>query len=80
MDEYQRTTLTEAAEYREKEVLHHQININNYQRAIAEIEAHHAGKPHMEAFAERLRDLLKSSIEEQEKEAVMVKVIKAQLE
>lgn len=80
MNEYQQKVLTEAAEHREKEVLHHQINIDNYSRAIAEIEAHHAGKPHMESFAERLRELLTSSVQEQEKEAVMLKVIRAQLE
>lgn len=80
MNEYTKKTLTDAAEHREKEVLHHQINIDNYRRAIAEIEAHHTGKPHMEAFANQLRGLLKSSLEEQDKEAVMLKVIRDQLE
>jgi hypothetical protein len=80
MNEYQRNVLTDALAHREKEVLHHQINIDNYTLAIAEIKAHHAGKPHMEEFAARLSELLQSSIEEQEKEAVMLTVIRAQLE
>ena len=37
-------------------------------------------KPHMVAFADRLRELLKSSIEEQDKEKVLLKVIRQQLE
>lgn len=60
--------------------MHHQINIDNYRLAIAEIEANYAGVEHMTAFADRLRDLLKSSIEEQDKERVLLKVIKMQLE
>ena len=72
--------LTKAAEHREQEVLHHQINIDNYRMAIAEIEANHAGVEHMEEFAARLRELLTSSIQEQDKEKVLLKVIKAQLE
>lgn len=71
--------LTAAATHREMEVMHHQINIDNYRMAIAEIEQNHAGKPHMEAFAEQLRDLLASSIQEQDKEKVMLKVIQMQL-
>ena len=73
-------TLTAAAEHRQREVEMHQINIDNYRLAIAEIEANHKGKPHMEEFAQRMQELLKSAIEEQEKEALMLKVILAQLE
>jgi anthranilate phosphoribosyltransferase len=73
-------TLTAAAEHRESEIFNHQINIDNFSLAIAEIEQNHAGKPHMEAYAARMRELLKSSIEEQEKEAVLLKVIRLQLE
>lgn len=72
--------LTAAAEHRESEVLHHQINIDNYRLAIADIEENHVGVPHMEEFAARLRELLASSIQEQDKEKVLLKVIKAQLE
>lgn len=73
-------TLTAAAEHRQREVEQYQINIDNYRLAIAEIEANHKGKPHMETFADRMRELLRSAIEEQEKEAVLLKVIRLQLE
>ena len=69
--------LTQAAEGREREVMHYQINIDNYERAIAEIEANH---PDMGEFADRLRELLASSRVEQAKERVMLKVIRDQLE
>ena len=80
MDDYRRAILTEAAEHRRKEVIHHQINIDNYTLALAEIKANHAGEVHMDAFADRLRDLLQTSVEEQQKEKVMLKVITSQLE
>ena len=69
--------LTQAAEGREREVMHYQINIDNYERAIAEIEANH---PDMAEFADRLRELLASSRVEQAKERIMLKVIRDQLE
>ena len=69
--------LKTAAEGREREVMHYQINIDNYERAIAEIEANH---PDMGEFADRLRELLASSRVEQAKERVMLKVIRDQLE
>lgn len=72
--------LTHAAQHREREVMHHQINIDNYRLAIAEIEANHPDNPDLQAFAVQLRDLLASSIVEQAKEMVLLKVIKAQLE
>jgi len=72
--------LVDAVKHRENEVLLHQINIDNYTLAIAEIELNMLDKPHMVAFADRLRELLKSSIEEQDKEKVLLKVIRQQLE
>lgn len=72
--------LIDACKHRENEVLVHQINIDNYTLAISEIETNLRGKPHMVAFADRLRELLKSSIEEQDKEKVLLKVIRQQLE
>jgi len=72
--------LTQAAEHRAKEVMHHQINIDNYTLAIAEIEANHSGDAEMAEFASRLSELLHSSKREQAREAVMLKVIKSQLE
>lgn len=72
--------LAQAAEHREAEVLHHQINIDNYRLAIADVEANHADSQHMVEFAERLNALLVSSTQEQDKEKVMLKVIRQQLE
>lgn len=72
--------LSDAAEHREREVMHHQINIDNYTRAIAEIEQNHAGVEPLEEFATHLRGLLASSIIEQAKERILLKVIKDQLE
>lgn len=72
--------LTAALEHREREVLHHQINIDNYRLALAEIAANYADDPHMAAFADRLRELLDSSLVEQRKEIIMRDVIKRQLE
>jgi len=72
--------LTQAVEGREREVMHHQINIDNYRLAVAEIEVNHADDPHMQEFAAHLRDLLASSLVEQTKEKIMLKVIKSQLE
>lgn len=69
--------LTQAADAREREVMHYQINIDNYERAIAEIMANH---PEMGEFADRLRELLASSRVEQAKERIMLKVIRDQLE
>lgn len=69
--------LTAAAEGREREVMHYQINIDNFTRAIAEIEANH---PEMGEFANNLRELLASSKLEQAKERILLKVIRDQLE
>ena len=71
--------LTAAATHREMEVMQHQINIDNYRLAIAEIEQNYTGQAHMEAFAEQLRGLLISSTQEQDKEKVLLKVIQMQL-
>lgn len=72
--------LKQAAQHRELEVFNHQINIDNYRLAIAEVEKNHADKLHMVEFSARLKDLLKSSTQEQDKEKVMLKVILAQIE
>lgn len=73
-------TLTAAMDYRQKEVWQHQINIDNFRLAIAEVEEKHQGKIHMEVYADRMRELLLSALQEQEKEQLLVSVIKAQLE
>lgn len=72
--------LTEALKHRQREVLHHQINIDNYALAIAEVETRHPGDEQMAEFANRLRDLLTSSKIEQAKEIILRDVIAKQLE
>lgn len=72
--------LSQAAEHRRREVMHYQINIDNYRLALVEIEEGHKGDPDMAEFANNLRDLLSSSLREQRKEQVMLKVIEKQLE
>jgi len=79
MNTARQTILEQAADHRETEVMQHQINIDNYRLAIAEIDANHAADPDMAEFRTRLEDLLHSSIVEQTKEAIMLKVIKLQL-
>ena len=71
--------LTDAHEHRQREVMHHQINIDNYYLAIEQIETNHAGDENMMEFASRLRDLLASSKIEQAKETIMRDVIAKQL-
>jgi flagellar biosynthesis component FlhA len=71
--------LEDAKTHRAREVLMHQINIDNYRLAIEEIEENHAGVPHLKEFAEHLRGLLQASIAEQDKEKVLLKVITSQL-
>ena len=72
--------ITDAYEHRRREVMHHQINIDNYQLALIEIAENHADNPAMAEFADRLRELLSSSLVEQAKEIIMRDVMAKQLE
>lgn len=72
--------LTAALSHRNAEVLHHQINIDNYTLAIAEIDANYADDEAIAEFRARLADLLASSIVEQRKEIIMRDVIARQVE
>lgn len=72
--------LLAALEHRKQEVLHHQININNYRLALVEIADKHPDCPHMAEFGQRLQHLLETSIIEQRKEIIMRDVIAKQLE
>jgi cytochrome c551/c552 len=72
--------LTAALEHRNAEVFQHQINIDNYTLAIAEIDANYADDEAIADFRARLADLLASSIVEQRKEIIMRDVIAKQLE
>lgn len=71
--------LTDAYEHRQREVMHHQINIDNYTLALEEIAEKHADCEVMADFANRLRELLASSIIEQAKEVVLRDVMAKQL-
>ena len=71
--------ITDAYEHRKREVMHHQINIDNYTLALAEIAEKHPEDEAMAEFANRLRDLLASSIVEQAKEVIMRDVMAKQL-
>ena len=71
----ERTDILRASfEQRSRDVMLHQINIDNYRLAIAECG------PDLADFVAQLRDLLQSSLHEQAKERVMLKVIEQQLE
>lgn len=72
--------LNDAFEHRKREVLHHQINIDNYRLAITEIETRHPGDNAMAEFANRLRELHDSAVIEQAKEIILRDVIAMQLE
>jgi hypothetical protein len=72
--------LRAAAQGRRAEVMHYQINIDNFTLAIKKIEVEHSDKPAMLEFADHLRGLLASSLTEQLKEIIMLEVIEQQLE
>lgn len=79
LDEERIKILTDAYEHRKREVMHHQINIDNYRLALDEIAERHPEDEAMAEFANRLRDLLASSIVEQAKEVIMRDVMAKQL-
>lgn len=66
---------------RQDEVLHYQINIDNYVLALAHIDQmSDADRAELADFRARLLDLLKSEMHEQKKAKVMLAVIQQQLE
>lgn len=73
--------LKTSLEARESEVMHYQINIDNYTLALQEIETLSADeRAELSAFTEQLRTLLTSEKLEQKKAKVMLAVIKKQME
>ena len=80
LEEERTKILTDAYEHRQREVMHHQINIDNYTLALTEIAEKHPDDEIMADFANRLRDLLASSIIEQAKEVILRDVMAKQLE
>jgi chromosome segregation ATPase len=73
--------LASALEAREQEIIHYQINIDNYTLALDEISQLSVDeRAELSAFAEQLRTLLASEKLEQKKSKVMFSVIKKQVD
>ena len=72
-------TLKAALEGRHDEILNYQINIDNYERAIAKINAEHADKPAIVEFRDCLIDMLVSHKTEQLKAIIIRDVIADQV-
>jgi hypothetical protein len=73
--------LKTSLEARENEVMHYQINIDNYTLALQEIETLSADeRAELSGFTEQLRTLLTSEKLEQKKAKIMLAVIKKQME
>ena len=62
---------------RQREVMHYQINIDNYRLAMRKIES--GNLTDLAEFASQLKELLNSSIKEQAKEQLLAEVILEQL-
>tara|TARA_Y100000004_G_scaffold108186_1_gene121362 strand:- start:804 stop:1055 length:252 start_codon:yes stop_codon:yes gene_type:complete len=77
MDKLQ--TLKTALTARHDEIAEYQINIDNYTRALSKIEKEHSGKPGMEEFSAKLKELLSSSQIEQLKAIIIRDVIAEQI-
>lgn len=76
-------TLKAALEARDDELENYQINIDNYTRAIAKIEAEYkdgrdAFHVEMQKFADQMRELLRTSLIEQNKARIIRDVIAEQ--
>ena len=72
--------LNNSLEGRIQEVMHYQINIDNYTIALKKIaELSTEEQQELSAFAEQLRGLLVSEILEQKKAKIMLSVIEEQL-
>ena len=65
---------------REQEIMHYQINIDNYTLALEEIGALSSDeRAELSAFADQIRGLLVSEKLEQKKAKIMLNVIKRQV-
>jgi hypothetical protein len=72
--------LASALEARKQEVMHYQINIDNYTLALDEMSKLSVEeRAELSAFADQLRTLLTSEKLEQKKAKVMLSVIQKQL-
>lgn len=68
-----------ALEQRQRDVMHHQINIDNYRHALADLRGRRGLGRGLRKFAKVLHGLLQSSELEQEKERIMLGAVRAQL-
>ena len=69
--------LTSSYEARVQEIMHYQINIDNYTLALKEIAS--ANDPDLSSFADQVSTLLVSEKIEQKKAKIMLSVLKGQL-
>ena len=72
-------TLKPALEGRNEEIMSYQINIDNYVRAIAKINAEHSNNPAMIEFRDRLVEMLETHKIEQLKTIIIRDVIADQI-
>lgn len=76
-----RQILMDALGARIQEVMHYQINIDNYTLALEEMASlSEQDREELNLFADQLRGLLASEILEQKKAKIMLSVIKKQVE
>jgi hypothetical protein len=72
--------ITAALEGREQEVMHYQINIDNYSLALQQIDLLPPDEQvEMREFSKQLMELLTSEKLEQKKSKIMLAVMKAQV-
>jgi hypothetical protein len=73
--------LSSALSAREQEIMHYQINIDNYTLALEELASLPDNEAaELSAFAAQLTSLLASEILEQKKSKIMLKVMQRQLD
>ena len=72
--------LAASLDARVQEIMHYQINIDNYTLALAEIEnLPEQDRDELRVFADQIQSLLISEILEQKKANIMLTVVKKQL-
>ena len=80
LNEERSQIISASLDARLKEVMHYQINIDNYSMALAMIGEMEPGEQaELAGFVEQLKGLLASSILEQKKAKVMLAVIERQV-
>lgn len=80
MNSMRKEILAQALMAREQEVMHYQINIDNYTIALQMIDKLDAEEQaELSAFTEQLKSLLASEKLEQKKAKIMLSVIQAQV-